>query len=263
MGISKDFEIPLSNGNYTDAKVVHKFGYNPAVGTAIEDVWFTSGNYTWLQSAVTLEAISTEAADTAAGAGAQQVTVQGLDANWDEVSATIEMNGASASAATTQTFIRVHRAYVSRVGTYMSTSITDCQQGTITIRTSGSGATHITLGTISGTRHGQSLVARYTIPRNHTGFIHSLNVTTLSTKPVEIYLYRRTNGNIVSGNMTCKRLIEMFRNVTAPINWQPNTPIKIDQMTDVWLSASVATTTAEVEANFELIQVRTDVVNSW
>ena len=127
MATYSDYEILLANGNIPGAKAIHKFGYNALVGTTIEDIIATSGLYTWLQSPVQLEAISTEAADTAAGAAAQQVTVQGLDANWLECEATIEMNGTSASTATSQTFIRIHRAFVSRVGTYQSTTLTDDQ----------------------------------------------------------------------------------------------------------------------------------------
>jgi len=264
MANSKDFEIPLANGNYNDAKVIHKFGYNPDVETAMEDVIFQGGVYTWLSSALQLEAVSTDADDTVAGAGEQQVTVEGLDDSFDEVSAVIDMNGASASTATTQTFRRIHRAYVSRVGTYMATSLTDCQQGNITIRTKSAGATHIVLGSLTSTRQGQSLVARYTIPRYHKGFLNRVNVITLSTKPVNIYLYQRTNANITAApGMTCKRLVQCWENVAGEFTWTSEIPIAFDQMTDVWLSCNVPTTTAAVQANYELVQVRETVVNGW
>ena len=73
------FPVELANGNSIDAKVIHKFGSNPDVGTTMEDIWQTGGVYTWLQSAVTLEAISDSADDIITGSGARKVIVQGLD----------------------------------------------------------------------------------------------------------------------------------------------------------------------------------------
>lgn len=56
------------------------------------------------------------AADDAAGTGAQQVTVEGLDANNQVVSAILTLAGAAASNFSTQSFLRVNNVFVSRAG---------------------------------------------------------------------------------------------------------------------------------------------------
>jgi len=59
-----------------------------------------------------------DALDTAAGAGAREVTLQGIDELGNEVTESLATAGASASAVTTNKFIRLYRAWVSSVGRY-------------------------------------------------------------------------------------------------------------------------------------------------
>ena len=134
MGIVVAASLGLVNGY----SVVSKFGRNPSIDLGdTEDIWTVGGTKVWLSTAVTMEAISTSGDDAAAPAiGAQIITIQGLDENFDDAEEDIIMNGASASAATTTTFIRISRAFVKQVGTYLGSNI-----GLITIRISGAGAT--------------------------------------------------------------------------------------------------------------------------
>jgi len=100
-------------------RTVHKFGRNPSVSTntAPEDVWAAGGLMVWPTQASTLTIVSDSANDSAAGSGAQQIRVEGLDENFDEIYELVELNGLT-SVATLHTFFRVDRAYVTRVGTY-------------------------------------------------------------------------------------------------------------------------------------------------
>jgi hypothetical protein len=68
-----DFYLDVARGIVTDASVYHLFGRNSDVGTTLEDVWTIGALYTWQTNAFTIEAISTDAADTAAGAGARTI----------------------------------------------------------------------------------------------------------------------------------------------------------------------------------------------
>jgi len=258
-----DWATKIANGNLSESKVIHKFGSNPDVGVTMEDIWSTGGVYTWLQTAVQLEAISTSTDDTLTGSGAQKLVVEGLDANFNEVSSTINMNGTSASTATTQTFKRVHRAYVSQTGTYQSTTLTASQAGTITIRTSSAGATHITLGSSGGTYMGQSEVARYTIPAGYTAFLHNIIISGDSLKAVNAYLFRRTNANQTSSGLTTKRLMWRAIGIKGIAMYEPEIPVKIEQMTDIWLTANVESTSATVEGSFEIVIIKSEVADQW
>ena len=106
-----DWRLDVARNRWSAITSVHKFGENPAVGTTEEDIWFGGGLYNWLQSAATVRiAAGGNAADDSAGAGAREIQVEGLDSNWDEATELITTNGASASTATSTSFIRVNRA---------------------------------------------------------------------------------------------------------------------------------------------------------
>jgi hypothetical protein len=95
-----------------------KFGFNATCGNTAETIWTQSNAYTW-NAAAQLELTSTDADDTdTTGNGARSVTIEGLDANYAEISETVDMNGqtADAGSTTTASFLRVNRMYVATAG---------------------------------------------------------------------------------------------------------------------------------------------------
>ena len=95
------------------------------------------------------------AADDAAGAGARSVRLTGLSATGAVVSETLATAGASASAATTQTFIRLFDAEVIDSGTYGTQSV-GSHVGDIVIENASGGTDwakipfEVTKGTVQG-----------------------------------------------------------------------------------------------------------------
>ena len=73
----------LSENTIDEFNYVNKFGRVLGFTTSIVDVndQGTPSVYSWPTTAVALEAISGDGGDTAAGAGARTVVVEGLDAN--------------------------------------------------------------------------------------------------------------------------------------------------------------------------------------
>ena len=94
----------LTGGSVTS---FYKFGYNAAVSSTEETVWMQGGRYVWPTSASTMTISSADANDTSAGTGAQTVTINGLDANYAEISETVTMDGQIA-ATTTNSYLRRH-----------------------------------------------------------------------------------------------------------------------------------------------------------
>lgn len=93
---------------------VNKFGFNPDVDTGSRSHVWTPGGLYPLSTFITpqsLEVVGTDANDTAAGTGAQQVTVEGLDENLLMKTATVSMNGLSA-VALPGLWLAVNRMYV-------------------------------------------------------------------------------------------------------------------------------------------------------
>ena len=71
--------------------IIHKFGER-TVSTTPEPVTL-SGFYRTPTAATALEFVSDSAADDAVGLGAQEITIQGLDSTWMEVTQTLETDG--------------------------------------------------------------------------------------------------------------------------------------------------------------------------
>ena len=96
---------------------VHKYGYCPDVANG---VWTTvqtfGGTPYYPTTAVAVELVSDNAQDTnTTGTGAWTVSITGLDANWDQLTEIVEMNGLN-PVTTQNTFIRVYRMRVVSAG---------------------------------------------------------------------------------------------------------------------------------------------------
>ena len=98
---------------------VNKSGYNADVDSAAaEDIIAAGGDQYWPAaevSAASIDISSGAAADTAAGTGAREITIFGLDGNFVEQSETIALNGTSA-VNPTKNYLRIHRAFCGAAG---------------------------------------------------------------------------------------------------------------------------------------------------
>lgn len=147
---------------------VNKFGRNPDVdtGTTPEDIWSGGGEYPFPSSPVSLEILSSAAADDDGDTGANTVEIEGLDANWELQTETVTMNGVAAVNLAKQ-YIRIFRAKVLTAGTDGENA------GIITIRDQGAGTIRaiIDFNAALGGGAGQTLMAIYTIPAGKKGVI--------------------------------------------------------------------------------------------
>ncbi len=113
VGKTEPFELQVARGQLSYHKTIFKFGFNPDIDASLETVWAQGGLYTYLSSASTLYISSSSTADTAAGTGARNVTVFGLDADWNEVSVTVDLSGyTGVQLGTASNLIRVNRINV-------------------------------------------------------------------------------------------------------------------------------------------------------
>ena len=98
VGTSEPFELQVSRGQIAYHEFIHKFGYNPSIGATDETIWSEGGLYVYPTSASTMYISSSSADDTAAGTGARTATVYGLDADFEQISVTVSLNGQPASS---------------------------------------------------------------------------------------------------------------------------------------------------------------------
>jgi len=159
--ISKDWFQAVAEGGIDGYSIVEKFGENPDIDTSTdpEDVWSHGGLYTFSTSADIDSVSSSSASDT------NEITIQGLDANWDTVTQTATLNGQTRVALTTP-LIRCFRAWNSNstdwagdVHVYVNTALS----GGVPIDPTKVRA-EVTIGS------GQTEMCIYTIPAGKTGY---------------------------------------------------------------------------------------------
>lgn len=151
----ENFELNVARGKTRGASTLHKFGATPTQSTnTTATVWDKPDTlYPWsaFNTAGVLVAAQANASDNG-----KQVTLIGLDANWNQVSEVFTLSS-SGTVTGTQVFKRVFRAYISS-GAENVAQVSFSRGGTEVLR--------ITAGL------GQTLMAVYTIPAGYTGYLY-------------------------------------------------------------------------------------------
>ena len=246
------FLVEVAKGNVTGHSLVHKFG-EAAVGSTLQPVC-ESGFYRTPTSATALEFVSSNNADRAAGVGAREVTVVGLNSSWAEVSQTVTTNGTTAVALGTD-LVRLYRWYVSSTGNYADQS-NGSHVGTLTIRESGGGNTWSTIGT-SPFQEGQSQIGAYTIPTGKTGYVLSQHIVVDSSKTVDAVFFQRPNADDTSSPYSgAMRVVNKFIGLDGPVELVPRTPIgPFVGPCDMGFMAEVSSSTGDISVDFEILLV--------
>jgi hypothetical protein len=229
---TSNFLFDVVRGAIPNAFAIHKFGANFDIDQADdpESVWTGGGLYPWasLSSAQTIYCISTSASDTAT------LSIEGLDANYDEQTEIVTLTGATA-VATTNTFIRVFRM------TYDAENV-----GDITARvTSGTG----TVVAQIDAGYSQTLMAVYTIPAGFTGYLTTLDATIDGTKTCQVLMYHRLTGKPFR--------IAHVAESDGHYRYDFNAPLKLPAKTDVDIRVDqVSGNDARVTANFDIVLIK-------
>lgn len=164
-GAYEPFELQVSRGQIQGHRNVTVFGFNPDVDTTQVSVWPLPSLITFPSAALQMTVSSTSANDTSAGIGARTVVVQGLDANYNEVSETVTMNGQTA-VTMTKAMLRVNYAYVATAGSGNSAA-GDIYIGTGTV-TAGVPAT---VYDIIKFDYNNTTTGSYTVPAGYTAYL--------------------------------------------------------------------------------------------
>jgi len=153
---------------YEQAKRV--FGKNESVGNgALETIWTHSSNWVPLTGAECFRIASGgNANDVVSGTGARTIELTFLDENWSPVTEILTLSGATASAITAVSGMRLQTAIVKEVGTYHGSNIGDIIiEGSSTSTVVGHVATGI----------GTNEASIYSVPLGQTMYIQSINVS--------------------------------------------------------------------------------------
>jgi hypothetical protein len=248
------YSLNLAKGLIGGHSVIHKYGRNPGLGTSFAPVSL-GGVYQTPTSAVSLEFVSNAAADALNGAGMHELTVEGLDANWDlqtEVMAAHATDGTTA-VAVTGTWLRVFRAYVSLSGTYASASA-GSHSGDITIRVASAGATWATIDDTDFPL-GQTEIGAYTVPLGKTAYLSSLHLDVNTSQTVDALFFQRPLANDVSSSYSAMRVVLQFDGISGPDDLHPEVPFgPFVGPCDLVFMAKGASNN-DIDVDFELILV--------
>lgn len=235
-----DFDLAVSMGAIDGVTHVHKFGLNEAVGTAFETIWSGSSPYVYLSAATVLNVSSADTDDTSAGAGAQQIKIEGLDGNYNPIEETVLMNGQTA-VATGKAYLRIHRMGVIRGA---------ANQGIIYAGTGGptAGVPDTTYGCIE-VGYGQTLQAFYTIMADHTGYLTSFEASSGVSKNLIARIMDREIGSVFQ----VKDILHLVEG-EAVSEWKY--PLKVPQKTDIEAQALASGGGGFLEATFTILLVK-------
>jgi hypothetical protein len=164
-GAFEPFDLQVSRGQIQGHRNVTVFGFNPDVDNTQVSVWPLPSLITFPASAIQMTVSSTSANDTSAGTGARTIVVQGLDANYNEVTETVTMNGQTA-VTMTASLLRVNYAYVATAGSGNSAA-GDIYIGTGVV-TAGVPATAYDIIKFD---YNNTTTGSYTIPAGYNGYV--------------------------------------------------------------------------------------------
>jgi hypothetical protein len=250
-GLHENFNLQLARGQIHSHRHVFKYGYNAAVGTTAETIWLQGAAYTWPAAAATLEVTSSSTDDDGdpAGTGALTVTLQGLDANYDEIEETVTMDGQTA-VTTTASFLRCHRMFVATAGSGLTNAGTIYAANSSGTHTAGvPGDLTLVYSTI-GIAEGQTLQAFYTIPAGYTAYVTNVSAGSQDgTNATTMSFRQRPVGGAF-------RTAEKFIVFKGSFDRPHEIPLSFAEKTDLELLGTAANSTTDVAGNFDLILVK-------
>ena len=234
VGTSEPFELQVSRGQIAYHYRVHKFGFNSLVQDTEETIWDVGGIYAYPSSAVKMTATSTDGANDED----VQVTIQGLDSDYKELSETVTLDGTGV-AETNGFFLRVYRAFVKG---------SQAPSGTINITNTGTTYARITLG------ENQTLMALWTVPAGHTAYLFRNNTTCYTEQNNKFGITRlisREFGGVF--RTQDKHTVVLSQNVidfTIPLSFPEKTDIEVRAI------ASSANANLQVSASFDIVYIK-------
>lgn len=237
--------INIRAGNVTGFSAIRKFGTNFAIGTTAEDVWDGGGTYDWQTAAGQLEVVSSSGNDVnTSGTGAWQLYIEGLDASYNVVSETINLNGASA-VASSNTYLRIYRAYVSTAGSLATNA------GNLTIRDIGGGTTRGLV--IAGSGQTQMLI--YTVPAGKTAYVFGSVFSSWDTSNQSAKVWHRLLYRPLGGVWRSQGRIYTVTDGSSTFQRNYNVPLVFGAQADIRIEARSSQSSTEVSAELDMVLV--------
>jgi len=164
-----------------------------------------------------------------------------LDETWTEATETITTDGATVSAATTITFIRVNRLFVSSSGTYSASGLGGTNEADITVETTGG----VDLATIPA-KDGQTTIGFYTVPVGKTLYVDEVIIGVAGLKPATVKMFQRLDADDTTVPVQGRRLVSNFGELSGNVVIPYKYTISFPEKTDIIFTGMAATGSSKV-----------------
>ena len=229
VGTSEPFELQVSRGQIPGHSVLHKFGAVPSMSiNTTGTIWDIDDTlYPW--SALT--SAGTLTVDRASASDANKViTIQGLDADYKQISENVTLTNATGNA-TTQSFIRVYRAFMHNGSA--------ANVGNIDVKISTTIIARITAG------KAQTLMGVYTVPAGYSLYL------TQGVMSVQSGADATGNFFVRYGGESAFRIAHTFEVASAEYFYAFHAPFKLPEKSDVDIRADLRSNNARITAAFD------------
>ena len=167
----------------------------------------------------------------------------------DEV---INLNGISASAATTTSFWRLHRGIIETAGAYA----TPWNDAAVIVENSGGGTDLLNIVATES----QTKLGWYQWPTNYDCYVLSIILTVDSGKAADIRVKLRENFHTTTAPVSTIRTIQYFDGIKGAFSYVHETPdLLASGPAELWVEAQGAGADTEVAVDFELLLVDTTI----
>lgn len=218
--------LEIQNGDFPDASIVWKFGRHENIGATRQPIWDGEAAYVYPTTAATITIESTLAADNT------EVTVQGLDENWNDVSVELTLDGTN-QVSSTEKFIRIARAYNSNGTEFVGDIL--IKQGT-------------NLLAKIQPEHQQTLMTMYTVPEGYKAHLFQGTASTSKLKDSQIFYKVKLFGGVFRTQET----FGLYQNSIESSRPYLTIPAK----SDIEVSASSSSAGTDVSAQFGIILIK-------
>lgn len=250
VGKTEPFELQVARGQISYHKTNFKFGFNPDIDNALETVWAQGGLYTYLSVASTLYISSSSTADDVGNTGATSAKVSGLDANYNEVSVTVDLDGQDAvQLGDASNWIRVNRIQV------MSAGSGGANAGVLYVGTEATPSSGVPTNKYATVAIGdnQTLMALWTVPRGYTAYLTQTDMTVATeqnNKYATISLLSRPYGGVFN-------VQDRFVKESSSHHQQYQFPLAFAEKTDLEVRAIASSAAADcaVSAAMDFIYI--------
>lgn len=223
---TEDFNLQVARGQIPGHSTLNIYGYQPAVAQTFIPLWENATAYVYPVAATQMNLSGTNG-DTAT------ITIVGLDANYDVISESVVLNGAT-PVATTKSFLRVNGMVVS-IGSATNPA------GVVTLKD----LTNTTIYAQINAGVGRTQAAIYTVPAGYTFFLSRIDINTS--------LNGSNHATYQNKTVSPAGVVQLTQQAPFAINYhtQRVMPRAFAEKTDIQLMAKVNSTTGAISISQE------------